>query len=109
MAADDPVQFADFFGRLVEPQAVTADGDCLHIALSGAEITVLDRGRLHGWCPEAEMRRSPAFAGYAVAVADLDRVESLLRQAEVPYRKQGDGLQILPGDAFGTVIEFRAA
>jgi catechol 2,3-dioxygenase-like lactoylglutathione lyase family enzyme len=109
MAADDPVRFADFFGRLLEPQAVTRDGGCLRIALSGAAITVLDRGRLHAWCPEAEMRPTPAFAGYAVAVPDPDRVEALLRHAEVPYSKRGDGLQILPDDAFGTVIEFRAA
>jgi hypothetical protein len=109
MAADDPVRFADFFGRLLEPEAVMQDGGCLRIALSGAAIAVLDRNRLHAWCPEAEVRPTPAFAGYAVAVPDLDRVENVLRQAAVRYRRRDDGLQVPPGGAFGAVIEFRAA
>lgn len=109
MAADAPARFADFFGRLLDPQAVTTDGDCLRIALSGGAIKILDQDRLHAWCREAEMRPSPAFVGYVVAARDLDRAEAILRQAEVPYRKRGDRLQIVPGDAFGTVIEFRAA
>lgn len=109
MAAEDPAGFADFFGRLVDPKALTAEGGCLRIALSGGAITVLDRDRLHPWCPEAEMRPSPAFVGYAVAVRDLDAAETILRQSEVPYRKRRGGLQIVPGDAFGTAIEFRAA
>jgi catechol 2,3-dioxygenase-like lactoylglutathione lyase family enzyme len=109
MAADDPTQFAGFFGRLVDPSAVTTDGGCLRIALSGAAITVLDPGRLQAWCPEAVMPSSPAFVGYAVAVPGLDRVEELLRRAELPCRRRSVGLQILPYNAFGTVIEFRPA
>ncbi len=109
MAAEDPAGLADFFGRLVDPKAVTTEDNCLRIALSGGAIAVLDRDRLHAWCPEAVMRPSPAFVGYAVTVRDLDGAEAMLRQGEVPYRKRHDGLQIVPGDALGTVIEFRAA
>ena len=107
IAADDPSEFAGFFERLVDPSAVTTDGACLRIALSGAVITVLDPGRLQAWCPEAEMPSGPTFVGYAVAVPDLDRVEELLRRAALPYRRRSAGLQILPEDAFGTAIEFR--
>jgi catechol 2,3-dioxygenase-like lactoylglutathione lyase family enzyme len=109
MAAEYPAGFADFFGRLVDPKAVATEGNCLRIGLSGGAITVLDRDRLRAWSPEAEVRPSPAFAGYAVAVRDLDAAEAILRRAELPYRKRSGGLQIVPGDAFGTVIEFRAA
>jgi hypothetical protein len=109
MAAEDPAGFADFFGRLVDPKAVTTEANCLRIALSGGAITVCDRDGLREWCPETGMPSSPAFVGYAVTTRDLDRVEAILREAEVRYRKRGDALQIVPGDAFGTAIEFRAA
>jgi hypothetical protein len=109
MAADDPAGFADFFGRLVEPQAVVGDARGLRIALDGAAITVLGREALRGWCPDAPMPRSPAFAGYAVAVEDLARVEAILRGADLPYRNRAGALQVAPADAFGAVIEFRAA
>jgi len=108
MAADAPARFADFFGRLLDPQAVTADGNCLRVALSGAVLTILDRDRLRAWCPEAEMPQSPGFVGYGIAVRDPDRVEAILRQVEIPCRRHGGKLQITPRDAFGTVIEFGA-
>src|SRR5262249_42146284 len=68
MAADDPAPFADFFGRLVGPQAIVGDASGLRIVLDGAAISVLGRDALRAWCPDAPMPRSPAFGGYAVAV-----------------------------------------
>ena len=108
MAADDPGGFADFFGRLVEPQTVTGDARGLHIALDGAAISVLGRDALRAWCPDAPMPRSPAFVGYAVAVEDAARVEAILRGADLPFRRRDVALQVAPTDAFGVVIEFRA-
>ena len=109
MAADDPAGFADFFGRLVEPQAVVGDARGLRIALDGAAITVLGREALRIWCPDVPMPRSPAFVGYAVAVEDPARVEAILRSADLPYRRHDGALRIAPAGAFGVVIEFRAA
>ena len=109
MAADDPAQLADFFGRLVQPQRVVKDACGLRIALDGAAITVLDRDALRAWCPDVPMPRSPAFVGYTVAVEDPARVEAILRGADLPYRRRNGALQIAPAGAFGVVIEFRAA
>jgi hypothetical protein len=55
------------------------------------------------------MPRSPAFIGYAVAVEDPARVEAILRGTALPYRRRDDAIQIAPADAFGAVVEFRAA
>ena len=108
MAADDPARFADFFGRLLEPQAVVRDARGLRIALDGAAMTVLGSDALHAWCPEMPMPRSPTFVGYAVAVEDPARVEAILRSADLPYHHRGGALQVAPADAFGAVVEFRA-
>ncbi len=42
-------------------------------------------------------------------VEDIGRTEALLRERSAPFRKEGDGLQIGPADAFGVVIEFAPA
>jgi hypothetical protein len=108
MAADDPTRFADFFGRLVEPQAVVTDGGGLRIVLTDAAITVLGHDALRAWCPDAPMPRSPAFVGYAVTVDDPARFEAILRETGLPYRRREAAVQIAPADTFGTVLEFRA-
>lgn len=109
MAADDPAGLAAFFGRLVAPQAVVTDARGLRVALDGAAISVLGREALKAWCPDAPMPRSPAFVGYAVAVEDPARVEAILRGADLPCRRRDGAIQIAPANAFGAVVEFRAA
>ena len=109
MAAEAPAQFAEFFSRLLDPQAVEAVGNGLRIALSGAAMTVLDRDGLRARWPDAgldEPGAGPRFVGYRVSVADIGRAETVLRRGEVPFRRHGGVLRIAPRDAFGAVIEF---
>ena len=112
MVADAPRELADFFGRLVAPQSVSKAADGLHVRLEGGAITVLDRAQFKARLPSADHDaggEGPHFVGYGVAVKDLARVETILRQNEIPSRRAGDRLQLSDRDAFGTVIEFSAA
>ncbi|HEV2546711.1 MAG TPA: VOC family protein [Stellaceae bacterium] len=111
MVAEAPRELADFFGRLVEPRRVGEDANALHVHLDGAAITVLDRAHFKARFPTADHDaggEGPRFAGYGVAVTDLARVETILRQNEIPFRRAGDRLHVSDRDAFGTVIEFSA-
>jgi catechol 2,3-dioxygenase-like lactoylglutathione lyase family enzyme len=112
MAAHDPARFADFFARLLEPQAVERTGTGLRIALSGGAMTVLDPDRWRARFPEAGLGETgvgPRFVGYGVAVEDIDRAEAILRGGDVPSRRRGDRLLIAPRDSFGALIELRPA
>jgi hypothetical protein len=109
MAAESPTEFAEFFGRLLDPQAVKTVGNCLRVALSRAAMTVLDPDGLRARWPDAGLEDpgpGPRFVGYRVSVADIGRAEAVLRRGEVPFLRDGDGLRIAPHDAFGAVIEF---
>ncbi len=112
MAADAPHRLADFFAKLVNPQAVTMNGGGLRIDLSGGAITVLDREQHRARCPTDDSDTTiegPRFVGFGVAVEDLARTEAILQTSNVPCRRIGDKLQIAPWDAFGATLEFSAA
>mgnify|MGYP001212002264 CR=1 FL=1 len=75
-------------------------GFCVVVAPSDAD-RVVDIARQHG--------KTAAVVGYAVAVEDPGRVEAILRGADLQFCSRAGVLQVAPTDAFGTVIEFRAA
>jgi catechol 2,3-dioxygenase-like lactoylglutathione lyase family enzyme len=109
MVADAPRELADFFGRLVAPERVSEETDGLHVRLDGGAIAVLDRAHFKARFPTADHDAGsdgPRFVGYGVAVKDAARLEAILRQNEIPFRRAGDRLHISDRDAFGTVIEF---
>jgi catechol 2,3-dioxygenase-like lactoylglutathione lyase family enzyme len=109
MVADAPRQLADFFRRLLAPQRVSEDANALHVRLEGGAIAVLDRAQFRARFPTADHDAGgdgARFVGYGVAVKDLARVEAILRENEMPFRRVGDRLHISDRDAFGTMIEF---
>ena len=110
MVADSPRQLADFFRRLVAPAAVSENANGLQVRLDGSAITVLDRAQFKARFPAAEhdaVSEGPRFIGYGIAVKDMVRVETILQQSDIPFRRAGDRLHISDRDAFGTVIEFQ--
>jgi hypothetical protein len=110
MVADRPAQHAEFFRSLFHPSAVAMEGSCIRIALEeDAALVVLDPGALRKRCPAADrfdMNEGARFAGYSVAVQNMPVLEAMLGRASIPFRKAGRRLQIMPQDAFGTIIEF---
>jgi hypothetical protein len=72
---------------------------------------VLDATRLAQRFPGTRLRdvlRKPHFAGYSIAVDDLDAAEDLVGRNGIPAVRAGDRLQIAAEHGFGTVIELRA-
>src|SRR5262249_14185475 len=111
MLANDPAGFADFFGKLVEPAAVTRSEGALRVALGDGVLSMLDATRLAQRFPGirlSDVLRKPHFAGYSIAVEDLGAAEGQLRRHSIPAARMGDRLQIAAEHGFGTAIEFAA-
>ncbi len=111
MMGNDPAALADFFGKLVEPEAVTLAEGALTVTTEGGRISVLDATRLAERFPGVRLRdvlRKPYFVGFRVAVADLGETGSLLRRNGVAFDRLGDRLHIAAESAFGAAIEFVA-
>jgi len=110
MLASDPAGLADFFGKLVEPAAVSAAEGTLRVELEGGTLSVLDATRLSQRFRGVRLRdvlRKPYFAGYSIEVADLSAAAVLIERNGVPHSRSGDRLHVAAEHAFGTVIEFR--
>jgi len=112
MLANDPAAFAEFFGKLVEPDAVSRSEGALKVALGAGALSLLDATRLAQRFPGIRLRdvlRKPHFAGYSIAVGDLDVAEDVLERNGIAAERTGDRLQIGTEHGFGAVIEFRAS
>ncbi|HKF71033.1 MAG TPA: VOC family protein [Stellaceae bacterium] len=112
MLANDPGGLAEFFGKLLEPDAVSRAEGALRVRLGEGALSVLDATRLALRFPGIRLRdvlRKPHFAGYSIAVADLDVAEDVLERNDIPAERSDDRLQIAAEHGFGTVIELRAA
>lgn len=110
MLANDPGGLADFFGRLVEPDAVSRAEGALRVQLGEGALSVLDATRLAQRFPGvrlSDVLRKPHFAGYSIAVDDLDVAEDVLERNGIAAVRTGDRLQIAAEHGFGTVIELR--
>ncbi|HEV3176637.1 MAG TPA: VOC family protein [Stellaceae bacterium] len=108
MLANDPAGLAEFFGKLIEPAAVSRSEGALKVALGQGALSVLDATRLAQRFPGIRLRdilRKPHFAGYSIAVDDLDAAEDVLKRNEIPAARAGDRLQIAADHSFGAVIE----
>jgi catechol 2,3-dioxygenase-like lactoylglutathione lyase family enzyme len=111
MVADRPKHLADFFARLAEPSSVTLAGDELRVGVPDGRIRVVTPARFladHPASGSVEVPEGPRFATYSVGVEDLAAVEALLRQREIPYRRNEGRLQISAENSFGVVVEFEA-
>ncbi len=112
MLANDPGGFAEFFGKLVEPGAVTRSEGALRVRLGKGALSMLDATRLAQRFPCIRLRdvlRKPHFVGYSIAVDDLGAAEGLLKRNGVSHARSGDRLQIPAERGFGAVIELAAS
>jgi catechol 2,3-dioxygenase-like lactoylglutathione lyase family enzyme len=111
MLANDPAGLADFFGKLVEPDAVSRSEGALRVKLGEGALSALDATRLAQRFPGirlADVLRKPHFAGYSIAVDDLDVSEDVLERNGIAAARVGDRLQIAAEHGFGAVIELTA-
>ena len=91
---------------------MTRDEGALRVALGAGALSVLDATRLSQRFPGIRLRdvlRKPHFAGYSIAVDDLDVAEDVLERNGIAAARTGDRLQIAAEHGFGAVIEFRAS
>ena len=112
MFANDPRGFVEFFGKLVEPEAITRSEGLLRVALGQGALTMLDATRLAQRFTATRLGnvlRKPHFAGYSIAVENLGAAEVLLRRNDVPAVRNEDRLQIATEHGLGAVIELTAA
>jgi len=112
MLANAPGDLADFFGKLVEPDAVSRSEGALTVTLDGGTLSILDATRLGARFPGTRLRdilRKPYFAGYSIAVDDLEVAEGILNRNGIATKRAGDCVQVAAEHAFGAVIEFRSA
>jgi hypothetical protein len=112
MLANAPGEFADFFGKLAEPEAVSRSEGALTVTLDGGTLSILDATRLGARFARTRLRdilRKPYFVGFSIAVEDLDVVEGILKRNGITATRTGDHVQIAAENAFGVVIEFRPA
>ncbi len=110
MHGNDPASFAEFFGKLVEPDAVTRAEGALRVKLGDGALSMLDATRLAQRFPGIRLRdvlRKPHFVGYSIAVGELGTAEELLKRNGLPAVRAGDRLQIAAEHGFGSVIEFQ--
>ena len=110
MLANDPAGLADFFGKLVEPNAVSRSEGTLRVKLGEGALSLLEATRLAQRFPGirlADVLRKPHFVGYSIAVDDLDVAEDVLERNGIAIARTGDRLQIAAEHGFGAVIEFR--
>lgn len=109
MVAEQPASLGELFAKLQGPGNVEAGDDRLTVETARGRIAVLSPRRFAARfpvVPATDAVGAPRFAGYRLVVEDVGRTEALLRERSAPFRKEGDGLQIGPADAFGVVIEF---
>jgi len=112
MLGNDPGGLVEFFGKLVEPAAVTRSEGALRVGLGEGALRVLDATRLAQRFPGIRLRdvlRKPHFVGYSIAVDDLGVTEGVLKSNGVAALRNGDRLQIATDHGFGAVIEFAAS
>jgi len=112
MLANAPGDLADFFGKLVEPDAVSRSEGALTVTLDGGTLSILDATRLGARFPGTRLRdilRKPYFAGYSIAVDDLEVAEGILNRNGIATKRAGDCVRVAAEHAFGAVIEFRSA
>jgi catechol 2,3-dioxygenase-like lactoylglutathione lyase family enzyme len=111
MLANDPAGLADFFGKLVEPSAVSRSEGTLRVKLGEGALSLLEATRLAQRFPGirlADVLRKPHFVGYSIAVDDLDVAEDVLERNGIAAARTGDRLQIAAEHGFGALIEFRS-
>ena len=110
MVAEAPVAFAEFFSKLQEPDCVVKKGTDLIVQTPRGVIRMLtpanaqkryDIGSLSGF------PGTPFFLGFAAQVGDLKLVGNYLKKNNIPCVISNRLIRVLPGDAFGVLIEFR--
>lgn len=111
MITADPFGLADFFSRLQGRDAVRFGDGRIDVATARGTIAVLSPQLARERFPGAPFRNEldpPAFAGYRLAVHDLEAVRMRFDAGNVRYRMFDGALQVAPADAFGVCLEFIA-
>ena len=110
MVANEPEAYAGFFSKLQEPDCVVRKGSDLAIRTPRGKIRVITPAQAQGRYEIGSLDGfpvTPYFLGFAVQVADLELVSDHLQKKEILCEKSNGFIRVLPGDAFGVLIEFR--
>jgi hypothetical protein len=94
--ADAAARFARFTGR---PSAPTKSGQA--IALDRGQVQIVTADAFKILFPDVPIPRLPFIGAYALQVASLPRLESILRESGIAARKSGAALFVPFPDALG--------
>jgi len=111
MAADEPQRYGEFFARLQGADAVSVGDGMVHVAAGAGRIALMTPQRLSDRLRGTRIANAPSspyFAGFSVAVADVERSAALLTARNVIFEQDGNSLRISPGQAFNVAIELVA-
>jgi hypothetical protein len=111
MVAPDPPALADLFAGLQGAAAVRDTGDALAVDTGRGTVSVIRPQAFAERFGDAGIDNppeTPYFAGYAVAVPDVDATAAVLTDNGVAFRRADDRVQIAAADAFGIALEFAA-
>lgn len=111
MLARDPGATRDFFTRLLDEPDISEDDGALQVQTLGGRLEVLTERAFRARYPGTQTPEGPAtpfFAGYRVAVADLDRARACLLGAGVSIVDTGEALRTGPSETLGMMLEFVA-
>ncbi len=109
MVADQPVQYTDFFNKLLNSTGSLNDQGVLGFAIGDGRFTLLTPEQWHRRF-EGESRpnltQGPRMAGFTIAVDRLDETTRCLTANNITFAKSQAGVFISAKTAHGCVIEF---
>jgi hypothetical protein len=110
VAADDIGPAADYYAALLGPGAVARDGDRAVARTARGTIELLPRAaladRLGAAAPTELPADEPAFLGFRIGVARLDRARAALAAGGVRFDEADGVLRVAAAGACGAVVEF---
>lgn len=100
IASADPAEAAERFARFIgRPASPTKSGQM--IALDRGQVQIVTADAFKELFPDVPIPRLPFIGAYAVKVASLAKLESILRASVVGFRKSGAALFVPFPDALG--------
>ena len=108
VCASDPESYARKYSLYTGYDCRRADGHFVVDFGASSRVTVVTPEQVGTIVPGSSAPAEPALVGFAVRVADLDRVADLLTRNEVPFQAVGARLVVGAADACGSAVLFEA-
>ncbi len=109
MVAKDPSDHAEFFSHFTGIRAFSASSAGLRFDTDHGEIEVLSEPAYEFAFGAVLPAQKPTLAAFTIAVADLAKLEAILKAEGIAFQQVKDALVVSPDLAFGVAIGFKQA